>query len=141
MVKINHNEKEDLFMKKIFVFILCCIAIRFGVNAQNKVVTSAVMSFEKTAHDFGTVKKGEETTYDFNFTNTGNEPLMLSRPRSNCGCTVPEWPQEPIMPGQTNKIRVKYNSSNTGPINRQVTVISNASNSPVVLQIKGTVVE
>lgn len=103
--------------------------------------TSPIMTFQKTMHDFGKLKKGQDAYFDFVFTNTGKEPLILSKPRSNCGCTVPEWPQEPIMPGQSNKIRVTYNTNIVGPFSKQVTVLSNASNSPVVLQIKGVVEE
>jgi len=112
------------------------------VSAQTEAQeTVAVMTFTETVHDYGTIKKDSDGSYEFKFTNTGNEPLILSKPRSNCGCTVPEWPQEPIMPGQSNVIKVTYNTKILGPINKQVTILSNASNSPVVLQIKGNVTE
>jgi hypothetical protein len=129
-------------MKKIGLLFLLVFAISLAGKAQTATnETAPVMSFEKTVHDYGTIKKGSEGSYDFVFTNTGKEPLILSKPRSNCGCTVPDWPQEPIMPGQSNKIKVTYNTALVGPINKQVTIISNASNSPIVLQIKGAVVE
>lgn len=129
-------------MKKL----LFTIALLTGVFAYTFAQTSAsetapVMSFEKTVHDYGTINKNADGKCEFKFTNTGREPLILSKPRSNCGCTVPDWPQEPIMPGQSNKIVVTYDTSKPGPINKQVTVISNAVNSPVVLQIKGMVTE
>lgn len=118
------------------------IALVLYANAQSSSnETGPVITFEKTVHDYGTIKKGADGSYDFEFKNTGKEPLILSKPRSNCGCTVPDWPQEPIMPGQSSKIKVTYNTNLVGPINKQVTVISNAANSPVVLQIRGTVTE
>ncbi len=129
-------------MKKILLAGFILFAFALYSNAQSSATeTGPVMSFEKTVHDYGTIKKGSDGSYDFVFKNSGKEPLILSRPRSNCGCTVPEWPQEPIMPGQSNKIKVTYNTNLVGPINKQVTVISNAANSPVVLQIKGAVTE
>ncbi len=129
-------------MKKICFVLTVLFATVLYSNGQTSTNESApVMTFEKTLHDYGTIKKGSDGSYDFVFTNTGKEPLILSKPRSNCGCTVPDWPQQPIMPGQSNKIKVTYNTNIVGPINKQVTVISNASNSPIVLQIKGTVTE
>ncbi len=123
---------------------LLIIVLAFSLTCKAQTATTEtapVITFVKTVHDYGTIKKGSDGSYDFVFTNTGKEPLMLSKPRSNCGCTVPDWPKEPIMPGQSNKIKVTYNTALVGPINKQVTIISNAINSPVVLQIKGTVVE
>lgn len=129
-------------MKKIIFLSAILFTLITFVKAQSSAnETAPVMTFEKTVHDYGTIKKGSDGSVDFIFKNTGKEPLILSKPRSNCGCTVPDWPQEPIMPGQSNKITVTYNTQLVGPINKQVTIISNAVNSPVVLQIKGTVVE
>ena len=129
-------------MKKLIVISTILFALFSYAKAQNSLTeTAPVMTFDKTIHDYGTIKKGADGSYEFVFKNTGKEPLILSKPRSNCGCTVPDWPQEPIMPGQTNKITVTYNTQLVGPINKQVTVISNAVNSPIVLQIKGTVTE
>jgi hypothetical protein len=95
--------------------------------------------FEKTVHDYGTIVQGGDGTCEFKFTNTGKEPLILSRPQSSCGCTVPTWPQEPILPGKSDVIKVTYNTNNVGMINKTVTVTSNAKTSKVVLQIKGQV--
>jgi hypothetical protein len=121
------------------VFLVLGLTNTFAQTSSNE--TAPVMTFEKTVHDYGTINKGADAAYEFVFTNTGKEPLILSRPRSNCGCTVPQWPQQPIMPGQSDKIKVTYDSNRLGAINKQVTVMSNATNSPIVLQIKGSVVE
>ncbi|MBN1199787.1 MAG: DUF1573 domain-containing protein [Bacteroidales bacterium] len=98
------------------------------------------ISFEKTVHDYGTIVKGGDGTCEFKFTNTGKEPLILSRPISSCGCTVPTWPKEPILPGKSDVIKVTYNTINVGPINKTVTIYSNAVTSKVMLAIKGKVV-
>ncbi len=98
------------------------------------------IDFKKTTHDYGTIELNGDGTYRFEFTNTGNEPLILSKPRSSCGCTVPSWPKEPILPGETNEIKVTYNTHKAGPFNKTVTVYSNAKNKPtVLLRIKGKV--
>ncbi|MBU0488767.1 MAG: DUF1573 domain-containing protein [Bacteroidetes bacterium] len=97
------------------------------------------ISFEKLVHDYGDVNKGDDGTCEFKFTNTGKEPLILSNVRSSCGCTVPSWPREPILPGKSSSIKVKYNTTRIGIINKNVTVNSNGKNSTVVLTIKGNV--
>ncbi len=98
------------------------------------------ISFEKSVHDYGTIVKGSNGTCEFTFTNTGKEPLILSKPISSCGCTVPTWPREPILPGKSDVIKVTYNTNNVGPINKTVTVYSNAETKRVMLSIKGKVV-
>lgn len=98
---------------------------------------SAVISFTETLHDYGTIKKGSEGTYVFTFTNTGNIPLVLTNVRSSCGCTTPSWPKEPIAPGATGEIKVKYNTNSVGGFQKTITVFSNAKT--VVLTIKGSV--
>jgi hypothetical protein len=97
------------------------------------------ITFEKTVHDYGTVAYGGDGVSTFKFTNTGKEPLILQQPQSSCGCTVPSWPKEPILPGESNEIKVTYNTKKVGPINKTVTIRSNAKNNTVVLSIKGKV--
>ncbi|MCF8297404.1 MAG: DUF1573 domain-containing protein, partial [Saprospiraceae bacterium] len=76
---------------------------------------------------------------EFKFKNTGKEPLILTTVRSSCGCTVPKWPNEPILPGQSDVIKVKYDTRRLGVIHKQITVRSNATNATVVLTIKGNI--
>ncbi|MGE5382409.1 MAG: DUF1573 domain-containing protein [Omnitrophica WOR_2 bacterium] len=102
---------------------------------------AADISFSKTVHDYGTIFVGGDGNSEFEFTNTGKEPLILSSVKSSCGCTVPSWPREPIMPGKKETIKVKYDSMRIGPINKTITVMSNAKTSPVVLKITGNVVK
>jgi len=97
------------------------------------------ISFDKVVHDYGTVVQGSDATCEFKFTNTGKEPLILQKPVSSCGCTVPTWPQEPVLPGKSDVIKVTYSTHNVGPINKTVTVNSNAKTARVVLSIKGNV--
>lgn len=134
--------------KLILSFVLVVFAV-FNLKAQEATPSTQTpqpnpnapeISFEKTVHDYGTIVQGADGTCEFKFTNTGKEPLILSKPQSSCGCTVPTWPQEPILPGKSDVIKVTYNTHNIGGINKTVTVTSNAKTSRVVLSIKGTVI-
>jgi hypothetical protein len=98
------------------------------------------IEFAYTEYDYGTINEGGDGTSEFLFKNTGDEPLVLSDVRSTCGCTVPSWPKEPVKPGESAKIIVSYNTRRIGPINKSITVSSNANTAPVVLRIKGNVI-
>lgn len=101
---------------------------------------SAEIQFTKTVHDYGTIFEGGNGECEFEFKNTGKEPLVLSNVTSSCGCTVPSWPKEPVMPGKTAVITVKYNTNRVGPISKTVSVFSNAEENPKVeLRIQGLV--
>jgi hypothetical protein len=93
--------------------------------------------------DYGKIYKGIDSGIRvFEFTNTGDAPLIIENVQSTCGCAVPSKPKEPILPGKTGKIEVKYNMA-TGPISKTITVETNAVNKPkgvVPLRIKGTVI-
>jgi hypothetical protein len=135
-------------MKKVLFSAIILMFAAFSLKAQDASQSAAPqenpnapeISFDKVVHDFGTVFQNSEAVCEFKFTNTGKEPLILSKPQSSCGCTVPTWPQEPILPGKSDVIKVTYSTHNIGPINKTVTVTSNAKSSRVVLSIKGQVV-
>jgi len=100
---------------------------------------AAAIEFETTEHDFGTILQGGNGTFEFVFKNTGKEPLILNNVRSSCGCTVPQWPREPINMRDKAVIKVKYNTRITGSFAKSISVYSNAGKDPVVLKIKGKV--
>jgi hypothetical protein len=132
-------------MKRItfFVAFLFLAVSMIAQNTQQAEVkkNGPVISFDKTIHDYGQIYVGSDGKSVFNFTNTGNEPLILKKPKSSCGCTVPTWPREPILPGESNKIVVTYNTNHAGSFNKTVTIYSNAiNNANVVLRIKGRVI-
>ena len=108
-----------------------------NINPNSK----AEIVFEKTVHNYGTIKKGADGTCEFHFKNKGKEPLMLTNVSTSCGCTVPTWPKEPIKPGKKGVIKVVYDTKRIGFINKTITVWSNAKNQSVVLTIKGVVEE
>lgn len=105
-----------------------------------QVESGAKIDFKKETHDYGNVKYGADGSCTFEFTNTGNAPLIISNAKGSCGCTVPSWPKEPIAPGAKGTITVKYDTKRPGAINKSVTITSNAVNEPnKVIRIKGNV--
>jgi hypothetical protein len=135
-----------IHMKKIFASVLFVVATCTmscsqtpAASDENKAFGPAI-EFKDTEHDFGTIQQGGDGAYSFVFTNTGTDPLILSNVRSSCGCTIPEWPHEPINAGQSSAILVKYDTKRIGAFNKSISVYSNAGGeAPIVLHIKGTV--
>ena len=128
-------------MKKITLLICSFLISISGLYAQTPTQSSTQDSikFEKILHDYGTIVQGADGNCEFKFTNSGKAPLILSNVQASCGCTVPEWPKEPIMPGKSSSIKVSYNTAIVGVFGKTITVNSNAVNNLVVLQIKGSV--
>lgn len=94
------------------------------------------MTFEKTEHDFGTIERGTPQETVFKFTNTGNAPLLITNAKSSCGCTVPNPPKDPIAPGETGELLVKFNGSGQNQITKTITVTANTAKGSEVLRIK-----
>jgi hypothetical protein len=93
-------------------------------------------------YDFGTIVEGPAASHDFSFKNEGKEPLILSNVKASCGCTVPTWPKEPILPGKESKITATYNTQGRpGPFTKTITIESNASEPSKVVTIKGQVIK
>ncbi len=98
------------------------------------------ISFDKTTWDYGKIKKGSDGHRVFTVKNTGDKPLILSKVKASCGCTVPSWSKKPIAPGKTAEIKVGYNTNKVGHFRKLVTVFSNdPKNSRSVLYITGDV--
>jgi hypothetical protein len=102
----------------------------------------ATMDFADTVHDFGDIKEGEIVTYNFEFTNNGKSPLIISGATGSCGCTVPTYPQDAIAPGKTEVLKVRFDSNHkTGHQEKTVTVKTNSSRGEHLLVIKAEVAE
>lgn len=133
-------------MKKIILAFTLCAALT-AVAQQNEGAAgisftapdSTTAAFDKTEHDFGTIKYAGNGECDFTFTNTGSQPMIISRCVGSCGCTVPTWPKEPILPGKTGVIHVKYDTKRVGNFTKSVTITSNAGSGTRILKIKGKV--
>lgn len=97
-------------------------------------------AFNEEAHDFGTINEGDVVEHVFAFTNTGDAPLIISSATGSCGCTVPEWPKEPIGVGEKGEIKVKFNSKKKPGIqNKTVTITSNTYPKQKRIKIKANV--
>ena len=125
---------------KRFLSLIAIIVLTTASYAQ----AGAKMELKSDTVDYGTISKDNDNGLRaFEFTNTGDAPLIIKNVKSTCGCTVPSWPKEPIAPGKSGKIEVKYNMS-PGPIRKTITVQSNAVNHTdgvVALKLKGEVVK
>jgi hypothetical protein len=97
--------------------------------------------YDKTTFDFGEIAQGVPKEAQFTLTNTGKEPLIISQAKAGCGCTNLKYSQEPVLPGKSTIIAATYNAAAVGPFTKSVTVTTNADPNPVMLLIKGTVLE
>lgn len=121
-------------MKKIAIIALIAfIGLVQQANAQAKI------EFKTDVIDYGEIAKGSDGVRTFEFTNTGDAPLIISNVKSSCGCTVPSKPDGPVAPGESSTIEVKYDTKRVGPIRKTVTVYSNADQPIVSLKIKGKI--
>lgn len=135
-------------MRHILLFIAVLITSA-GLYAQDEKSSGPVMKFDESlinengqvVYDYGTIAQNSDGVSEFTFKNTGTEPLVLSKVRSSCGCTVPTWPRKPIMPGDEEVIKVKYDTRRMGRIYKSISIYSNAENSPIIARIKGEVVK
>ena len=101
---------------------------------------TTTVQWNETEFDFGTIDQGEAVEHSFSFTNTGSEPLIISNAKGSCGCTVPQWPREPIAPGATANIDVRFDSKGKrNKQNKKVTITANTDPAQSFLYIKGEV--
>lgn len=100
-----------------------------------------VMTFEKETIDYGVIEQNADPYRIFKFTNTGTEPLIIKNAQGSCGCTTPDWPQKPILPGETAEIKVKYDTNRIGKFSKRVTLTTNADPDTKVLTITGEVLK
>lgn len=102
------------------------------------------IQFEETTYNFGTVKDGDKVKHIYKFKNTGKAPLIISDAKGSCGCTVPDWPREPIAPGKSGEIKVEFDSKNKGTEegsnqSKRVTITANTDPVQTYLNITGIV--
>lgn len=127
-------------MKKIGLILLALVLSTGFIAAQNgKKAPKA--TFPKTEHDFGKVQESVGTvTCEFTFKNEGNAPFIIQRLQATCGCTTPEYTNEPVLPGKEGKIKVTYSTTGrVGIFDKKVTVFSNVPDEVYILTIKGEV--
>jgi len=135
------------------VFFLAAALLLLNVQAQNEAPQNQNPSaqqveaddngpkieFEQETIDYGTIPHNSNGVREFQFTNTGKEPLIIQTAKGSCGCTVPTWPKEPIAPGESGVIKVKYATNRVGGFRKTVTLKTNAAGPSKILTIKGKV--
>ncbi len=146
-------------MKNLFVISLVVIGLSFAScdkDATKKIKTENLevakerdseiklggprFKFDKTEHDFGTINEGDVVETVFSFTNVGKSELIITSAKGSCGCTVPEWPKEPIMPGEAGEIKVKFNSYRKPNLQqKQITLRTNTEGGKEILKIRAQV--
>lgn len=131
-------------MKKIgFILLALVLSTSFMLAQATGVNKNAPKAeFSKEIHDFGKVEESAGTvTTEFTFKNTGNAPLIIQRVQASCGCTTPEYTNEPILPGKTGTIKVTYSTvGRVGVFNKDVTVFTNVPDTVYKVKIKGEVI-
>lgn len=129
-------------MKKYLLLLSLCLPALSAI-AQSpgiSIGSGPIISFASLEHDYGTIPQGADGNCEFVYTNTGDQPLIISECQKSCGCTTPKCSQAPLLPGMSASVGVKYDTQRTGPFTKSVTITSNATNSPsVILRIKGEV--
>ena len=138
-------------MKKclsLFTLLACFATLSFAqtatpANAVNTVAptdaAAPLAEFETLVMDYGTIEQHSDPYRFFKFTNTGDAPLIISNAKGSCGCTVPTYPKEPILPGESAEIKVRYATDRVGPFSKKVTLTTNEKDNVRVLTIKGKV--
>lgn len=134
-------------MKKLMTLLFIGL-VTLSMNAQETKATeptvdpnAPVFEFENEVIDYGKIELKADGVRVFKFKNVGKSPLVISRIQSSCGCTVPKKPEDPIMPGASGEIEVKYDTNRPGGFSKQITVFSNASEPQKSLRIKGIIIK
>lgn len=110
-----------------------------ATEPQSNPNSKAILTLESDVVDYGTIDQGGEPLRVAKFKNTGTEPLIISGAKGSCGCTVPNWPKDPIMPGETSQIEIRYDTKRVGAINKTVTVTSNDAAGKHTIRVIGTI--
>jgi len=136
-------------IKLVRVLILSLIA--FSLTAQSlqnneevlfvEFSNIGIFEFDSDIIDYGSVKQNSEGKRSFTFKNIGNSPIIITKVKASCGCTVATKPNQPIMPGETAKIGVKYDTKRIGAFSKSITITSNASETAKIIRIKGIVLK
>jgi hypothetical protein len=122
----------------IIVAFILSAGLAFSAKAQFQY---PAFKWSKTEHDFGNIPQQSPVTYEFEFTNKGQAPLVISEVEGSCGCTVTEYTKDPVMPGQKGKVKAIFDAAAPGKFRKSIKVVANVEGGPEYLYIKGTVVD
>jgi hypothetical protein len=128
-------------LKESIIILLFITGVLSPILAQQASTDTLLgeLTFNEIAHDFGHIQQNGTGVVDFVFENTGGVVVKLSNVHSSCGCTIPTWPHESILPGEKSKITVKYDTKRLGAFSKTITVYTNIEGGSIKLQIKGVV--
>jgi len=129
-------------MKKLFsvlVMAMLVATVSFAQTTAKTAQSGAQMKFTNTTVNYGTIAQNSDPFRTVSFTNTGTEPLIIKSAKGSCGCTIPTFPKEPIAPGASAEIKIKYDTKRLGAINKTVTIQSNAG--VKILKVKGNITQ
>ena len=124
-------------MKKITLF---AGVIVMGLALMSMADLDSVMSWDTKTHDFGKIEQNKIAEHRFTFVNEGSKPLLISKVKASCGCTVAEYTKEPIPPGAIGEVKARYDAKKIGAFNKTVTVTANTNDETVLLTLRGEVV-
>ena len=133
LVKKVEDEKEDRISAKL---------VNNPITAEKgkQTVLLPELSFDKLQHNFGKINQGESVSHQFVFTNTGQAELIINNAKGSCGCTVPKWPRKPIAPGESEEIKVTFNSAGkSGKQRKAITLVTNAIPNTIVLTVSAEI--
>lgn len=127
-------------INKILLLLIIIVSSAVSVNSQED--NGPIISFEENKFSFDTIARNSNGEHNFFFVNAGSEPLLITSAFSSCGCVVPDFPKQPILPGEKSSIKVKYNTNIVGDFTKVIVVKSNAkNNSKSILRIGGVVID
>jgi hypothetical protein len=133
-------------MKKFTLLFAATLVVGYVYGQQPAAVPTAapdvsgpIMTLDSDVVDYGTIANGADPLRKISFKNTGTEPLVISNAKGSCGCTVPTWPREPILPGETGEIEVRYDTKRTGPISKTIKITTNEVVNSHTVRVIGTV--
>ena len=133
LVKKVEDEKEDRISAKL---------VNNPITAKKEKKTEPLpeISFDKLQYNFGKINQGESVSHQFVFANTGEAELIIANAKGSCGCTVPKWPREPIAPGESEEIKVTFNSAGkSGKQRKAITLVTNAIPNTIVLTVSAEI--
>lgn len=134
-------------MRSIFLLSAFCLLFTVAGFAQDEaapaIASGPAMELESDEIDYGVIERHSEPLRTLKFTNVGDEPLVISNARGSCGCTVPTWPKEPILPGESSVLEIRYATNRIGSFNKKVTLTTNEASdkNTHVIAVKGKVLK
>ena len=127
-------------LNSVIIIAISFLFFNATIELEKNDIKTAILNFETEVIDYGTVLQNSNGVRQFTFTNTGSAPLLITKIRTSCGCTVPSYSKAPILPGETGELEIKYDTSRLGAFTKTVTVISNAKSGNRILKIKGKII-